>query len=73
MNVNTKGKSPKQGLTSAEDLTMELPEELNMKHLLYYIGCSVVAYNYLHYICIIAERDKRFGRKVCVELQRYII
>ena len=25
-NVGTKGKSPKQGLTSAEDLTIELPE-----------------------------------------------
>ena len=26
-NVGTKGKSPKQGLTSANDLTIELPEE----------------------------------------------
>ena len=25
-NVGTKGKSPKQGLTSAEDLTIDLPE-----------------------------------------------
>ena len=25
--VDTKGKSPKQGLTSAKDLTIELPEE----------------------------------------------
>ena len=25
-NVGTKGKSPKQGLTSAKDLPMELPE-----------------------------------------------
>ena len=26
-NVGTKGKSPKQGLTSVKDLPMELPEE----------------------------------------------
>ena len=26
-NLGTKGESPKQGLTSAKDLTIELPEE----------------------------------------------
>ena len=27
MNVSTKGKNPKEGLTSAEDLSIDLPEE----------------------------------------------